>query len=223
MLALAPIVPILAGLVLAAGGVGVWWFTAGRRKELQPGKPAGQLPAADDPNVPPGAPAELVDSLTGTYTDGAFHQTQSGDSINGLVTKTLNKISPGRGNEPAMIKALRVLLNRSSFNQTLFGEEIAGDAYAVDGQAINRFALPKHEDTIAVMRLGFLPERNIDDNGNRIGPSQKWGDPWVPALNHDAVKAGVSDPDLLLSQPWEDGTPATEPPPELFAVLEERA
>lgn len=220
MLALAPIVPVLVALGVAGSSALVWLWARGRKKQLGD-VPKTPLGPGDEP-IPKGSPSELVDLLTAEFTAGAFHPTQSGDSVNEVVTKTLNRISAGKGNDPQMIGAVRRLMNRSSFNRTLFGEPSDG-TYAIDGIGVGNFAMPKHEDTIETMRLGFLPERNIDDNGKRIGPSQKWGDPWVPVLNIEAVKAGIEDPDLLLGEPWADGTPATEPPPELYAVLEERA
>lgn len=223
LLAVVPVaVPILAALALVGGAIALYFYAAEDDAVLEPGKQPGVLePGIDEPG--PGAPAELVDSLAGSYIDGKFHRTESGDSINAVVTKTLNKISAGRGNEPQMIGALRRLLNRSQWNRDLFGEPMPQDNYAFEGQAINRFALGKHENTIEVMELGFFPVRNIDANGKRIGPSLNWGDPWVPPLNHQAVIDGVADENLLLAGVWEDGTPATEPPPELMAVLEERA
>lgn len=221
IIAIAPVVPVLVALGLGAAATGAWLWSRDDADQLPPGKKPGGTGGGDTPGK--GAPSELVEQFEGTYTDGKFHNTMAGDSVNKLVTKTLNAIAPGQGNKPAMIGALRRLLNTSEFNRKLFGEAIAGDNYLIDGIGINRFAQPKHEDTVEVMRLGFVPERNINANGSRVGPSQKWGDPWVPRLSRDAVIAGISDPAILLGPAWADGTPATEPPPELLAVLEERA
>lgn len=222
--AIAPFIPILAGLA-AAGLIGtVWFFTArGQPGELpDPGsaKPLGPGESPVPGDLPPAS--AVVEGLIGGYDDAAFHETRSGDSINALVTRTLNKISPGSGNVPAMIGGLRRLLNRSSYNRQYYGEPMPSDNYAFNGVAVNRAFMPKHEDAAAILRTGFLPKRNIDANGKRIGPSTQWGDPWVPALNHNAVRNGVSDPDLMLAPPWPDGTPATEPPPELFEALSVR-
>lgn len=223
LLAVVPVVvPVLAALVVVGGGVAYWLWASDSQGELGGGDKPGELPPGKD-TPSPGAPKELVESLTGLYTDGRFHDTQSGDSIAKVAFQTVKKISPTQANSPQVVGAVREVLNMSAFNRALFGEEIDGDNYLVDGVAINRFAMPKHEPTIETMELGFFPVRNIDASGKRIGPSQRTGNPYVPKLNHDAVKSGISDPQLLLAAAYADGTPATEPPPELLAVLEQRA
>ncbi len=224
LLAVVPaIVPVLAALGVVGAGALVWWYSVGRDNKLEPGEQPGVLPPGTGDEPGPGAPKELVESLTGLYTDGKFHQTQSGDSIAKVAYQTVKKISPTAANSPQVVGAVRRLLNQSAMNRELFGESMPDDNYTFDGVAVNRFAMPKHEDTVAVMELGFLPVRNIDANGKKVGPSSKNGDLWIPALNHEAIQGGVADETLLLAGTWEDGTPATEPPPELFAVLEERA
>lgn len=230
LLAIAPVIPVLAALSAVGLIGGFYWYTKREGAELDPLGPTptpGVLPPPkpepNGPIEPPPPPASaVVDGLTGQYDDAAFHDTSSGDSINALVTKTLNNISPGEGNRPAMIGGLRRLLNRSQWNRDLYGEPMPNDAYNFDGVAVNRVFMPKHENAIAVMRSGFMPQRNIDQNGKRVGPSTAWGRPWVPALNHNAIQNGVSDPDIMLAPPWPDGTPATEPPPELFEILVSR-
>lgn len=221
LLALAPIVPILAALGLAGTAVAFYLWGRGRDQQLGNGKAVKPLGPGEEPK-PPGAPSELVELWSGRNVDGRFHDTQSGDSVNGVVTKVLNAISPGAGNDPQIIGAVRVLINRSEFNRTLFGEPGEG-TWSVDGMHVVNAFMPKHEDTIETMSLGFWPVRNIDASGKRVGPSQKWGNPWIPNLNHEAVIAGIEDPDLLLAEDWADGSSATEPPPELRNVLEERA
>jgi len=230
----APLVPVLGAVAAASLLGGFWWYSKRDDGELAPLGPPGvppslpPAPGPNDPNIPgrndenPNAPSAVIDGLLGVYEDAAFHETQSGDSINRLVTKTLNAISPGAGNKPAMISGLRKLLNRSKWNRDLYGEPMGSDNYAFEGVAINRVFMPKHEDASAVMKSGFFPKRNTSLQGAREGSSTSWGDPWVPALNHDAVRNGVSDPDIMLAPPWPDGTPATEPPPELYAALRVR-
>ncbi len=223
LLAVVPVVvPVLAALVVVGAGVGLYLWASDSGGELGGGDKPGELPPGTD-KPSPGAPKELVESLTGTYQDGKFHETKSGDSIAKLAFQTVKGISPTQANSPQVVGAVRTILNMSGFNRALFGEEIDGDNYLVDGVAINRFAMPKHEPTIDTMELGFYPVRNIDASGKRIGPSQRVGDPYIPKLNHDAVKDGISDPALLLAAAYPDGTPSTEPPPELMAVLEQRA
>lgn len=223
LLAVVPVIlPVLAGLGLVGAGVLVWLYATDADKKLDDANKPGQLnPGKDDPG--PGAPSEMIEEFSGTFEDGKFHQTQSGNSIAGTAYQVVKKIAPSQADSPGVVGAVRRILNMSEFNRTYFGEPRPDDNYAVEGVAINAFAMPKHEDTIGVMKLGFLPIRNIDADGKRIGPSTEWGDPWIPALNHEAVQAGATDPALLLAGVWEDGTPATEPPPEVFAVLEERA
>lgn len=222
LLAIVPVIlPVLAGVALVGGGVLLWWYASDGDQKLEPGNKPGQLGPGDTPG--PGAPKELIEQYAGTFEDGKFHQTQSGNSIAGTAYQVVKKIAPEQANSPGVVGAVRRILNMSEFNRAYFGEPRPEDNYAVEGVAINGAFMPKHEDTVGVMSLGFLPIRNIDAEGTRVGPSTEWGDPWVPALNHDAVKAGATDPALLLAGTWEDGTPATEPPPEVFAVLEERA
>lgn len=226
LLAIGPVIPILVA-VGAAGVLGVTYLLTRKRGDALP-------PANDVPSLPPkpGEPDEpapgdlpptpaIVEGLVGNYEDSAFHEAKSGDSIARVVRKVLNGISSGKGNNVAMQAGLRRLMNRSTWNRTLYGEPM-DDPYDYNGIATNRMFQAKHEDAVGVMRAGFMPARNISASGKREGPATRWGDPWIPALNRNAIQLGVSDPDLMLAQPWEDGTPATEPPPQLFEALQER-
>lgn len=221
IIAIAPIVPILAAV--GAGGIitGVWYFTSkDDTGELEPPSPGPQNGGTNGGETKP--TDAVVEGLIGEYEDAAFHNTLANDSIDRVVLRTLNKIDPGAASSNSLFQGLRRLLNQSEWNRKYYGENMPNDPYRFEGQAVNRFASPKHEDAVGVMRTGFFPKRNINANGTRIGQDAKWGDLWIPALNHVAVKARQGNPEILLAPPWSDGRPATEPPPELLAVLRER-
>jgi hypothetical protein len=225
LLAIPIIVPVVVAAVATAGTIGA--IVAIRRagkKRLAASRRPPQLPPAtkDDEEVPETDVAELVATYTGSYDDSAFHVAESGDSISRLAVRILNKISPGAGDSPAQVRAVKQLLNSSEWNRLLYGEPMPDDIDAVDGVAINRVFLPKHENAIGTMSAGFEPLRNIDEAGTRIGTATEWGSPWAIALSHEAVEAGVTDPGILMAPPWPDGTPSTEPPPALLSLLRER-
>lgn len=217
---------IIAPVVLGTAGVGLgaWWFTRGKRRELPEPKTPGVLPPGPEPPPAPTPIGELVDAYVGVYEDGAFHEVQAGDGVIKLVTNVLNRIDPGAGGDKNMRAALGALVNASQWNRDLMAATTTDDPYRDDQNVgIHPHAFrPRHENMIGAMRSGYFPRRNIDAQGNKAGPGSSWAAPWIPALNHDAVRNRAADPAMLLAPPWEDGSPATEPPPELLDALQER-
>lgn len=225
------VVPIVVIGATAVGGL-IWYLSGDPGdKHLPSAPPPKGLPGNDGPNgngpLKPGPEDDPVDAriagVIGVYDDAAFHETQDGDSANEVVTKVLNKIDPGAGNNPQMIGALRKLINQSFWNRALYSESQGAGPHAFEGVHVVNFSLPKHENAIGVMKAGFFPKRQITAGGAPLpGSPRRWGDLWVPALNHQAVKDRVAAPAVLLAGPWPDGTPATEPPPDVFAALRDR-
>lgn len=215
------VAPVLLGT--AAIGGGVWYFTRGKKRPLAPPRKPGELPPGPEPPGPTPI-GELVDQYVGIYEDAAFHDTQSGDGIIRVVTRVLDGIDDGAGDDKNMRAALGTLINASQWNHDLISTPTTDDPYRdADGMGIHPSAWkPRHENMIGTMRAGFLPVRNIDAAGKKVGAGSSWATPWIPALNHDAVRNRAADPAILLAQPWPDGTPATEPPPALVDELRER-
>lgn len=225
LLAIGPLVLPLVALGVTGAAVGATlYLTRGRRRKLTRPDKRKELPSPDPNGEEDELPetAEVIDAYTGRFMDGVFFPIVKGDAgISDLVRRTLNAIDPGAGDVPAMVRAVKQLMNRGAWNRSVYVEPSA-DIDAVDGGAINKAWLPKHENAVATMRLGFYPVRNIDAVGVRVGQAVDFGAPWVPKLNHAAVKERVTDQTILLADDWDDGTEATEPPPDVHDALEKR-
>ena len=242
LVAIAPVIIPLVAIGVAAAGTALY-YAFGRPKtvQLQPTKaPKGLPPAKDGPDGPdeptagpevgpgkvePGVPVDArITGVIGLYEDAAFHDTQEGDNIERVVRKILNNISPGAGDVQKVREALRVLINESAWNRAIYGEP-GGGKHAFGPEAIHvvNVFLPKHEQAIEVMELGFFPIRTIKPKGGKLPNNPgRHGDLWIPALNPAAVANRLTTAALLLAPNWPDGTRATEPPPEVFVALQER-
>lgn len=205
------LIPVVATLVAAVGGGIYLWLT--RKKATGPGI---DKPNPNDPELPapvePGKDPAAVAALLGTYAHGRFHKPQQGDSISGLVDKALKRLT---NPTIAQRKALRSALNRSRYNREVYGEPVAGDDYAYEGLAVNRAFLPKHQNAVAKLSIGWIPYRQIDGAGHRTGPETSWGALWVPLLNEAAIKAGIADPAIMIGT-HADGSSGIEPPPSFW-------
>lgn len=209
---------VLGGITVAGGT----WLIARRRKRKDELPPAGGGKALPEPTSPggeapaPGTPedaksaAELLAPLVGSYTVGAFHQPQSGDSVAGVAGKAVKAVHPTAS--PQQVAAMRRALAASQYNRQLYGEPHAPGYYYPDGVSVDKTFNPKHEG-VSVIKAGYMPRRNIDATGKRVGTAQEWGALWIPDINEDALKAGVSDFEILFAGVWEDQSSALEPPP----------
>lgn len=219
-----PVVAVVAGATLAGVvGYGVYLWSSRREGEglpsaQLPGQIPGQTPPKDTPT--PTDIAELdIEDFIGVFPNGGFHETQLGNSISSMASGVLNRIDPGAGNEPAMVRAYKKILNSSDWNRELYGVYEPNVADAFEGFHIQRAFLPHHEDAANVMRAGFRPVRFISDKGVvRAGSPRKWGDPWAVRLNPAAVKARITDPRILIA-PNPDGSSGLNPPPALVNKL----
>lgn len=233
--------PLILPLVVLGGVTvaGTTWVIARRRRlkdQLPPaggGAPGGALPpGAGEPTAPGGgetptgtpadakSAAELIGPLVSPYTVGAFHPPQAGDSPAALARKAIKAIHPGATDQ--QVAAMRRALALSNYNRQVVGEPHEPGFYYPDGVSIDRAFLPKHEG-VGILRAGYLPRRNIDASGKRIGTSQEWAPLWVPDVNEDALRAGVSDSEILFGGVWEDQTSALEPPPVFWENAVKRA
>ena len=55
------------------------------------------------------------------------------------------------------------------------------------------------------------------------GAAQKWGPVWIPDINQEALKTGVSDFDILFATSWPDDSSGLEPPPAFWDAAVVRA
>lgn len=76
---------------------------------------------------------------------------------------------------------------------------------------------PKHEDHIAAMFAGHLPNRTIDEVGNVVlGGPKTWGVLWMPAMHLEMIG---SESVVASGGTWSDGSTKLAPPPEVLDVL----
>ncbi len=212
--------PLIIPLVVAVGGgiTGGYFLWRARRKrgELPPLPGGKALPPEGGTDVPAEDAEEAVDAaaliapLLGKNDVAAFHGTASGDSTAKVARKAVKKIHPAATDQ--QVAAMRRAIGQSQYNRQVFGQPHEPGYFYPEGVSVDGAFNPKHEG-IEVLRAGFVPRRNIDAAGSRIGTSQKWGAPWVPDINQEALRAGVSDFDILFSTAWDDGTSGLEPPP----------
>lgn len=226
------IVPFLAGAGLIGGGIGVAaWVRARRRKKdaigaptAKPLPPGGGEPGEGGQEGTPqdaAAAAEVIAPYLGSYDHAAFHRPQSGDSTSKLARNVLEKLHPGVSNQ--QVAALRRALSLSSYNRQIAGvPDPQGSSYfSPGGVNVNQAFLPKHEG-IDVLESGYMPRRNIDQTGARMGPSQKWAPLWVPQVNVPALLAGATDDAILFGGTWADGSATLEPPPAFWEAAIQR-
>jgi hypothetical protein len=191
-----------------------------------PTKPQGPSIGPVGPVGPqdPVGPAVRIEDYVGKFEAGKWHETQKGNGLSAVATGVANKLAPGAGSNPTMVRAIKRLINSSPINRELFGVQDPNVKDNVGGWHVEKAFAPRHEDTIGVVRLGFRPRRYINGSGVKLsGSPGKWGDVFVPLINRDAVAAGITDPALLLAPSWPDGSNPLDPPATLLASLRSRA
>jgi hypothetical protein len=191
-----------------------------------PTKPQGPAIGPTGPTEPtdPNAPQWSIDDFIGKFDQGRIHETQQGNGLSAVATGVANKLSPGAGSNPAMVRAIKRLINSSPFNRELVGVQDPNVKDNVGGWHVEKAFLPRHEDTIKVLRMGFKPRRYISSSGVKLaGSPGKWFDVFVPRIRAEAVAAGITDPALLLGDAWPDGSNPLDPPAYVLASLRNRA
>lgn len=196
--------------------------TPGPRKT--PGKvaPVQPLPDADDDS------AERFDEI---YSDsprvGAFYQITSDDKSGlGVAKRALQLLGAEQGFNPLeplatgtnQYRLLRIMSEDDGWNAFLYGARDAnqrGFPESETGLNIARAWNPWHKNAVNLLRSGSKVMRTIKANGKK-DPNQTggaYGLVWIPDVR-------IGDDGLVYAAlPYEDGTPATYPPPEFRAEL----
>ena len=202
--------------IVVAGGAVVGWMLYRKRgaaKALGPG---------EDPNTPGPGPGgrdpNKVKALIGSFQDGRFHTPTSGGSASDLAGRVLKRYTANPSNAQRLM--MRRILNSVDYNREIYGEPIPEDTAQVQGLSVRRAFMPKHENAVAKLSLGWLPKRQINAAGQRIGPEIQWGALWVPELVPEAIQAGTADPVLMVKGYAEHGAAALEPPAEFWANVQ---
>ncbi len=212
--------PLILPLVLAGGAatVGAVAWARGRKKKdtLKPIGNGGNGKAIEEKKVTPEdveqakTAAQIIAPMVSPNTVASFHRPSSGDNASSVARRSLRALHPTVTDQ--QVAAMRRALASSSYNQQVYGQPTETDYYHPDGVTIDKAFNPKHEGP-EVLEAGFIPRRNIDATGKRIGVSQKRGALWVPDVNVEALKTGVSDFAILFATAWPDNTSGLEPPP----------
>lgn len=211
--------PLILPLVIVAGvgGVGTIAWLRGRKKKStlnglgKKGDDQKQLPPDDVEKAK--TSAQIIGPMVDANTVASFHRPSSGDSVSAVSRRALRKVHPTVTDQ--QVAAMRRAIGSSSYNQQVFGQPTETSYYYPDGVTVDKAFNPKHEGP-EVLDAGFLPRRNVDATGKRIGTAQKRGALWVPDVNVEALKTGVSDFGILFATAWPDGTSGMEPPPEFW-------
>jgi len=213
--------PLILPLVIVAGvgGVGTIAWLRGRKKKSTLnglGKKGNGDQKQIEETVPPDdvekakTSAQIIGPLVDTNRVASFHRPSQGDNVSAVARRSLRKVHPTVSDQ--QVAAMRRAIASSSYNQQVFGQPTEKNYYHPDGLTVDKAFNPKHEGA-EVLDAGFLPRRNIDATGKRIGVAQKRGALWVPDVNVEALKTGVSDFAILFATAWPDGTSGMEPPP----------
>lgn len=224
--------PLILPLVLVAGvgGVGtIAWLRGRKKKQTLNGlgkKDNGDKKQIEEKKVTPDdvekakTAAQIIGPMIDTNRVASFHRPSSGDNVSAVSRRSLRKVHPTVTDQ--QVAAMRRAIASSSYNQQVFGQPTEQNYYHPDGLTVDKAFNPKHEGA-EVLDAGFLPRRNVDATGKRIGIAQKRGAIWVPDVNVDALKTGVSDFAILFATAWPDGTSGMEPPPEFWEAAVARA
>jgi hypothetical protein len=213
--------PLIFPLLLVSAGAAVggaaWWRVRKKKKNLPPiGKGQGAIADGGGTTVPPEDAdaavdaAQVVGPMVGQYDAASFHKPAAGDSAAKVAGKVIKGLHPGASNQ--QVAAMRRALAASSYNQQVYGVPVEAGYYYPNGVSVDGAFKPRHEGA-EVLAAGFVPRRNIDAAGARIGAAQKWGALWIPDVNQEALKSGVSDYDILFATSWPDDSSGLEPPP----------
>ena len=213
--------PLILPLVLVAGvgGVGTvaWWRGRKKKDTLKPigngggnGKAIEEKPVTKDDAEQAKTAAQIVAPMVSSNAVASFHRPSSGDNVSSVARRSLRALHPTVTDQ--QVAAMRRAIASSSYNQQVYGQPTEKNYYHPDGVTVDKAFNPKHEGP-AVLESGFIPRRNIDATGKRIGVAQKRGAIWVPDVNVEALKNGVSDFAILFATAWPDNTSGMEPPP----------
>lgn len=216
--------PLILPLVLAGGAATVggvaWWRGRKKKDQLKPIGNGGNGKALEEtkPVTPEDAEqaktaAQIVGPMVSANTVASFHRPSSGDNPSSVARRSLRALHPTVTDQ--QVAAMRRALASSSYNQQVYGQPTEKTYYHPDGVTVDKAFNAKHEGP-EVLDAGFIPRRNIDATGKRIGVSQKRGALWVPDVNVEALKTGVSDFAILFATAWPDGTSGLEPPPQFW-------
>ena len=212
--------PLILPLVLVAGvgtvGGVAWWRGRKKKDTLKPIGNGGNGKAIEEKKVTPEdveqakTAAEIIAPMVSPNTVASFHRPTQGDNVSSVARRSLRALHPTVTDQ--QVAAMRRAIASSSYNQQVYGQPTEKDYYHPDGVTVDKAFNPKHEGP-TVLEAGFIPRRNIDATGKRIGVSQKRGAIWVPDVNQEALKNGVSDFGILFATAWPDNTSGLEPPP----------
>ncbi len=220
-----PVVAVVAAATLAGSvGYGAYLWQSQRDGESLPQVALpGQVGPGITKPLPPAVDDFDIEDFIGLFPNGGIHETRENNSISAVARGVLNKIDPGAGNDPTMVRAYKRILNSSEWNRRLYGVYNPNVDDNFEGYHIERAFLPYHEDAAGVLRAGIMPDRMISTSGVPLPASpRKWGDIWAVRLEPAAVRARITDPSLLVAHN-EDGSSGLNPPSVLVAKLKVRA
>lgn len=127
------------------------------------------------------------------------------------VLRSYGIASPSSSMQYAYAKAMEA----SAYNRKLYGRNAKADdgVLQFEGKTIRPLYNPRHADAGFSMVQARWPARTIDTAGNRRSgvTANRYGTPWLPGLDEDALESGYVVPDPEKQ----------EPPAELLELLRE--
>jgi hypothetical protein len=186
-----------------------------------------------DPNEPQSPAKVFNDLISSDPTPGKFWKikkgwTAAGVGSNRMLYQALRKISPTAAKDGKRRLDYLDCVTRSGWNQQYYGvPEATRNAwpqktqnnwppmYSFDGFSMWPAFMPWHQDAIAEIVNGRLPERRIGPAGERI-QGGTYGLLWLPPVDTDTL---VQMGQVACNLTHPDGSPAMDPPEELTALL----
>ena len=185
---------------------------------------AGDLDILDEPG-----PQTLVeifkDLISETPTPGKFFMLRKGGPValckTGVTGKALDKVVAGAGsNGSHRLALLRLMTQPDTWNWDLYSRDKFTSSWpsctGVEGRNLGTAWLPRHKKASQSIMVGKIPARNIDLDGNKIGPGARHGLIWIPPLDENLLKNRVVS---VGDGKWSDGSSVLNPPPELMSLL----
>ncbi len=184
-----------------------------------------EIPLEVDPK-----PGDVISDLIKTYPlPGYFYQIKNGDTLESIVRSALNSAAAGVGqSSKKRLAYIKQCINKSAkWNLKLYGSSASSKAfpsyYLTDGQGMLAAFLPRHQRAMPAILAGHYPKRAITPSGGKIaGLSENaWALLWLPPLDEDSLQK-FGEP-ICAAGTWSDGSPMTDPPPQLLSLLKEAA
>jgi len=172
-------------------------------------------------------PKEVLDDLlSDTPIPGHFFKVtkkiRAALGKKGITGRALDAAEPGAGsNSRNRLEYLHCMTGDPRWNLPLYGSSRTTDKYpawaGVGGQTLWAAFMGRNKNAIKSILEARMPERNIDDAGNKLGSGPFFGLLWLPPIDEAALREFGTV--ACATDNWPDGSSTISPPPRFFEAI----